>query len=107
MRLRQLGILSGALALAACAATTAGSAPVVTSGPAAVDGERMRAIAAPGNAANWMSHGLGWDEQRYSPLDQINVSNVSRLGLAWFERRKARAAKLEADAMATPERSAA
>ncbi|MEL1249105.1 PQQ-dependent dehydrogenase, methanol/ethanol family [Aurantiacibacter gilvus] len=85
MRVRQLGILGGALALAACAAATTGSAPVVASGPAAVDGERMRAIAAPGNAANWMSHGLGWDEQRYSPLDQINESNVSRLGLAWFD----------------------
>ncbi|MEO8313461.1 MAG: PQQ-dependent dehydrogenase, methanol/ethanol family [Pseudomonadota bacterium] len=33
---------------------------------------------------NWMSHGRTWGEQRFSPLNQINDKNVSRLGLAWF-----------------------
>jgi glucose dehydrogenase len=33
---------------------------------------------------DWISYNAGWDEQRYSPLDQINASNVSRLGLAWY-----------------------
>lgn len=32
----------------------------------------------------WISYNVNWSEQRYSPLDQINASNVSRLGLAWF-----------------------
>jgi quinohemoprotein ethanol dehydrogenase len=31
----------------------------------------------------WISYGVNWSEQRYSPLNQINASNVSRLGLAW------------------------
>src|SRR5690606_30629227 len=32
----------------------------------------------------WMSHGRTWDEQRFSPLTQINERNVKDLGLAWF-----------------------
>lgn len=32
----------------------------------------------------WMSHGRTWDEQRFSPLTQINDQTVQRLGLAWF-----------------------
>src|SRR5690349_25020210 len=31
----------------------------------------------------WVSYGVNWSEQRHSPLNQINASNVSRLGLAW------------------------
>ncbi len=30
----------------------------------------------PAQVGDWMSYGRGWDEQRYSPLDQINDSNV-------------------------------
>jgi quinohemoprotein ethanol dehydrogenase len=33
--------------------------------------------------ANWASGGRGYDEQHYSPLSQINLKNVSHLGLAW------------------------
>jgi len=32
---------------------------------------------------DWVSHGNDPGEKRYSPLDQITASNVSRLGLAW------------------------
>jgi len=31
----------------------------------------------------WISYGVNWSEQRYSPLSQIDASNVSRLGPAW------------------------
>jgi quinohemoprotein ethanol dehydrogenase len=31
----------------------------------------------------WLTVGLNYAEQRYSPLKQIDTSNVSRLGLAW------------------------
>ncbi len=31
----------------------------------------------------WLSYGLTPGETRYSPLNQINSSNISRLGLAW------------------------
>lgn len=33
--------------------------------------------------AEWLSHGRDQAETRYSPLDQIDESNVARLGLAW------------------------
>ncbi len=40
---------------------------------------------APGNAAGeWGSHGRDNAEQRFSPLTQVDASNVSQLGLAWF-----------------------
>jgi len=53
--------------------------PASASGPAAVDHARlMRA-----EAGQWMSVGRTYDEQRFSPLDQINEKTVSRLGLAW------------------------
>ncbi|MBL0951687.1 MAG: PQQ-dependent dehydrogenase, methanol/ethanol family, partial [Pseudomonas sp.] len=46
-----------------------------------VDGKRI--IAADQEPGNWMTHGRTYDEQRYSPLEQINQQNVDKLGLAW------------------------
>ncbi len=37
----------------------------------------------PANPDEWTRYGLTPGETRYSPLNQINTSNVSRLGLAW------------------------
>jgi quinohemoprotein ethanol dehydrogenase len=34
-------------------------------------------------AENWLSYGRNYSEQRFSPLDQVNVDTVGRLGLAW------------------------
>ena len=31
-----------------------------------------------------MSYNRTYDEQRYSPLSDINTGNVKRLGLAWY-----------------------
>jgi quinohemoprotein ethanol dehydrogenase len=36
-----------------------------------------------GAAANWASHAGAADESGYSQLDEINASNVGKLGLAW------------------------
>jgi quinohemoprotein ethanol dehydrogenase len=91
-------IAAAALGLASCAlhptwtgdwvdpakAEAAPAAAAEPSGPAAVHGDAMRAIDAPENVGDWMSYGRGWDEQRYSPLDQINQGNVEQLGLAWY-----------------------
>ncbi|MFV8817912.1 PQQ-dependent dehydrogenase, methanol/ethanol family [Haliea sp. E17] len=33
---------------------------------------------------NWLSYGLDYREQRFSPLRHINRDTVSRLGLAWY-----------------------
>ncbi|HEX4278704.1 MAG TPA: PQQ-dependent dehydrogenase, methanol/ethanol family [Bryobacteraceae bacterium] len=35
------------------------------------------------SGTDWISYGLTPGETRYSPLNQINASNVSKLGLAW------------------------
>jgi len=32
---------------------------------------------------NWLSHGRDYNEQRYSPLDQINKQTISKLELEW------------------------
>ena len=46
-----------------------------------IDDDALRnAEATPGN---WLSHGRTYQEQRYSPLKQINQDNLDKLGLAW------------------------
>mgnify|MGYP001204585196 CR=1 FL=1 len=70
--------------LAGCGA--AGDHPVGTDVPASnsglVTGERIvNADAEPGN---WLSTGRTYDEQRFSPLTDINDGNVGGLGLAWY-----------------------
>ncbi len=49
--------------------------------PAAVDSDRLRN--ADGDVDNWLSYGRTYDEQRFSPLKQINAQNVSQVKLAW------------------------
>lgn len=44
---------------------------------------RLRAADADGEASNWLAHGRGYAEKRYSPLAQIDNDNVAELGLAW------------------------
>ncbi|MGV3592307.1 MAG: PQQ-binding-like beta-propeller repeat protein, partial [Gammaproteobacteria bacterium] len=50
--------------------------------PADVDHTRM--LNADNDPGNWMSWGRTYDEQRFSPLAQINDTNVDELGLAWY-----------------------
>jgi quinohemoprotein ethanol dehydrogenase len=53
----------------------------VRAATAAIDGARIAdADSEPGN---WLAHGRTYGEERFSPLDQIDATNVSRLGLAW------------------------
>src|SRR5262245_62442246 len=35
------------------------------------------------NKEDWISYNRDWSETRFSPLDQINATNVSKLELAW------------------------
>ncbi len=47
-----------------------------------IDDDRINnAESEPGN---WLAYGRTYEEQRFSPLDQINKQTVSRLGLAWY-----------------------
>jgi quinohemoprotein ethanol dehydrogenase len=39
---------------------------------------------ASGGDIEWTAHGRTGDEQRYTPLDQVNAGNISQLGLAWY-----------------------
>ena len=68
--MRKFGIaLAAALTLSACSES-------------GVDGEAL--LNAGDDGANWITYGRTYDEQRFSPLDQINTANVDELGLAWF-----------------------
>ena len=40
---------------------------------------------------DWISYNVNWSEQRYSPLDQINASNVSNWAWRWYTRHSSRA----------------
>lgn len=41
------------------------------------------AMLAAGNGEEWLTYGGDYDEQRFSPLNQITDANVGELGLAW------------------------
>jgi quinohemoprotein ethanol dehydrogenase len=45
--------------------------------------DQARLAGAAGDMDNWLGYGRTWAEERYSPLEQINDSNVGRLKLAW------------------------
>jgi PQQ-dependent dehydrogenase (methanol/ethanol family) len=47
-----------------------------------VDDARVASQAA--DDGNWLTHGRTFEEQRFSPLTQINRETVPDLGLAWF-----------------------
>ena len=48
----------------------------------AIDGERI--IDADLEPGSWLSHARTYDEQRFSPLSQVNADNAGQLGLAWY-----------------------
>jgi quinohemoprotein ethanol dehydrogenase len=50
--------------------------------PVEVDAARMNN--ADRDAANWLSYGRTYSEQRFSPLTKITADNAKQLGLAWF-----------------------
>jgi quinohemoprotein ethanol dehydrogenase len=49
---------------------------------AVVDDRALRSAGS--DSANWLTHGRTYDEQRHSPLRQIDETTVSRLRLAWY-----------------------
>ena len=46
--------------------------------------DAQRIIDADDEPHNWLAHGRTYDEQRHSPLKQINADNAADLGLAWY-----------------------
>src|SRR5262249_35349257 len=75
-----LACRSGAPAQAPEGAGTARGAPPPGPGPGPTDAQLRDADADPGE---WLIYGRTYAETRYSPLDQIDETNVGRLGLAW------------------------
>ncbi len=57
-----------------------GTSPVIAG---AISQERL--LDADKDQKNWLAYGRTYEEQRFSPLDQINKSTVKDLGLAWHK----------------------
>ena len=71
-------IAAAALLVAAVGVEQVLAAPT----PANVDVARMKN--ADRDAANWLTYGRTYSEQRFSPLTKITADNAKQLGLAWF-----------------------
>jgi len=86
-RLRGLTAFALGLFVAGCSAlapeesseSKLDSRAAASAAPGPVDAARIVAA----DPKNWLSHGRTYDEQRYSPLAQIDEENVAGLGLAW------------------------
>ena len=72
---------SALLALAACNASENESASGGSLDAAEKASETL--LKTGGNGDNWGAIGYSYDEQRFSPLTDINDKNVGQLGLAW------------------------
>jgi PQQ-dependent dehydrogenase (methanol/ethanol family) len=75
-RIRSFAIVVTAIVTLNCSASPG------PAGPAAVNTSRL--LAADVEPGQWLSHGRTYNEQRFSPLNQINTDTVGKLGLAWF-----------------------
>ena len=74
--------LAATIALPGCATGGDKESTAALQPAAAVNAARL--TAADSEPGQWMSHGRTYDEQRFSPLDQIKKDNVKELGLSWF-----------------------
>src|SRR6202046_4738316 len=72
---KHLRLVGAALALCA------GSATAQTTSNKRIDDKTLRDAAK--NGDEWVTYGRDYAETHYSPLKQIDTTNVSRLGLAW------------------------
>jgi len=82
----RLVFLLSLAALADCGASDDASPPsseqIGSRTAGAVTAERL--LAADAEPGQWMSHGRTYGEQRFSPLAEIDTTNVGELGLAWY-----------------------
>ncbi|MDM7956859.1 PQQ-dependent dehydrogenase, methanol/ethanol family [Blastomonas sp.] len=79
MTSRLTRLMGAALALLVTACSGAG-ADSGTNGTTGIDGARILQA----DGGEWLSYGRTYDEQRFSPLDQINPGTIGELGLAWY-----------------------
>ncbi|WP_086643241.1 PQQ-dependent dehydrogenase, methanol/ethanol family [Acetobacter sp. DsW_063] len=78
---RRAGALLGQTALTLCLLVSAALTARAETGAGASTGDAI--THADEHPGEWLGHGRTWSEQRYSPLDAINVHNVGSLHLAW------------------------
>ncbi len=70
----KIRLVAFAISIAACASHAFAQPP-----GGGVDGARIVRA----DAGEWLSNGRTYSEQRFSPLKQIDASNVGKLGVAW------------------------
>ncbi|HYP79308.1 MAG TPA: PQQ-dependent dehydrogenase, methanol/ethanol family [Steroidobacteraceae bacterium] len=80
----KIRLVLGALCIAMAACSPRKQEAVATAATGAADVDATRIINADSEPGSWMSHGRTYSEQRFSPLDSINKTSVSTLGLGWF-----------------------
>jgi quinohemoprotein ethanol dehydrogenase len=85
IRSKQLGIFLFAISAFMAVTTIRAQQAARTAPLAAVDANVLKNAGSPQDAhpGEWLSYGRSQSETRYSPLTQINTSNVNRLGLSW------------------------
>jgi quinohemoprotein ethanol dehydrogenase len=78
-----VAVTAGMLLSAGCRTPTPKASAEPSHKPAEVNAERL--LNADHEPGDWMTHGRTYQEQRFSPLKQINDHNIGQLSLAWFE----------------------
>src|SRR6185437_7157879 len=79
-RVQGMGLLLSATILV-CGVNAAAAA---SSDHTPADVTAKRLVKAADEPGEWMTYGGTYSEQRFSPLQKINTSNVGTLGLQWF-----------------------
>jgi len=78
--MRASRVVVGVGALAAMLAVT----PPAQAAASAAEVDTARLVDADRDAADWLTYGRTYSEQRFSPLTQVTADNAKELGLAWF-----------------------
>jgi quinoprotein glucose dehydrogenase len=81
----KLGVLLGAAFLVACSPSPEGDAATeqASGSPPVPSASVTAAVGAAGGTVEWRFYGGNLGSQRYSPLAQIDASNVGQLEIAW------------------------
>jgi quinohemoprotein ethanol dehydrogenase len=82
-RRADLAVLLGGVALLLLGSCDRpGGSPTPAPGQSAAD---RQLVEAGSEAASWVTTGRTYAEERFSPLDQVNVESVGRLGIGWYQ----------------------
>lgn len=81
MKIRHFTLLLGLIAFYSCKPPTPGSSEYIRAKTAAVTDQTLRQTDRA--SGDWLTHGLNYQEDRFSGLSQISNDNIDSLGLAW------------------------